>query len=64
MCIRDSLYYAVIQRVLEGDVIIGHIPDKEMPVDFFTKFVSKEKKAASIEYLTNQRAWAARAPLE
>ena len=57
------LYYAILERVTAGDIVIGHIPDAEMPADFLTKIVSKAKEEASIEYLTNQRAWAARAPL-
>ena len=55
------LYYTVLQRVKEGEVAIGHIPDKEMPVDCLTKFVGKAKLKSSFDYMTNQLAWAARA---
>ena len=32
---------------------IGHVRDTENPSDFLTKFVSKEKVAASVKFATN-----------
>ena len=36
---------------------VGHVRDAENPTDFLTKWTTKAKLAASVEYLTNQRAW-------
>ena len=52
------LYWTIIQRVTAGDVAVGHVRDAENPTDFLTKWTTKAKLAASVEYLTsNQRAW-------
>ena len=37
----------------QGAVEIGHVRDTENPSDFLTKFVSKDKVAASIKFATN-----------
>ena len=38
-----------------GDCEIGHVYDGENPADFLTKFVPRDKMAASNEYVTNAR---------
>ena len=50
-CLRR--YLTFLQRVKQGAVEIGHVRDTENPSDFLTKFVSKEKVAASIKFATN-----------
>ena len=46
--------YMILQdRVREGIVVLGHVPDEENPADFLTKFVSAKKLEASVAYLTN-----------
>ena len=50
-CLRR--YLTFLQRVKQGAVQIGHVRDTENPSDFLTKFVSKEKVAASIKFATN-----------
>ena len=58
-------YYCILQDVKSGDVRMGYVPDKDMPADFLTKWVSKAKLDLSLAYLTNARARerpAARAP--
>ena len=49
-------YYVIHQRVQEGALEIGHIPDKENPSDFLTKWVTKKKFLDSVNYLTNHKA--------
>ena len=56
-----NLYHSILQRVRADDIEIGHVDDEEMAVDFMTKFVSDAKKKRSLQYLTNQAAWDARA---
>ena len=51
-------YYLILQAVRRGDVRIGHVPDAENPSDFLTKWVTKAKFEASINYLTNRKALA------
>ena len=50
-CLRR--YLTFLQRVKQGAVQIGHVRDTENPSDFLTKFVSKEKVAASVKFATN-----------
>ena len=50
-CLRR--YLTFLQRVKQGAVEIGHVRDTENPSDFLTKFVSKDKVAASIKFATN-----------
>jgi len=49
-------YYALIQHVKDGDVIIGYVADAHNPADFLTKWVKKDKLNLSIAYLTNFKA--------
>ena len=50
------LYMQLQQRVQSGLIRLAHIGDKDMPVDCFTKWTTKEKLEASLAYLTNTRA--------
>ena len=56
-CIRR--YYTTLQRVRNGDVVIGHVPDVENPADFLTKHVGPKKYRASVQFATNRAAWSA-----
>ena len=49
-------YYCLLQRVQAGDVVVGHVADKENPSDFLTKWVDKAKFAMSLDYVTNRKA--------
>ena len=50
------LYLQLQQRVQSKLIKLAHIGDKDMPVDCFTKWVSKAKVEASLAYLSNSRA--------
>jgi len=52
-CLRR--YLTFLQRLRRGEVDVGHVPDAENPSDFLTKWVSREKTNASLEYATNFR---------
>jgi hypothetical protein len=52
-CLRR--YLTFLQRLRRGEVDVGHVPDVENPSDFLTKWVSREKTNASLEYATNFR---------
>ena len=47
------LWETFTRRMREGMVRLVHVPDAEMPTDFLTKWVPKQKVKASIAYLTN-----------
>ena len=47
--------HSFLQKVRFGEVVLKHIPGKEMPADFLTKFVDGPKYWASVRYLTGQR---------
>ena len=47
-------YYTFLQRVGAGDIVVGHVADKENPADFLTKWLTGAKLEASIDYLTNR----------
>ena len=47
--------HSFMQRVRFGEVTLKHVPDKENPADFLTKWVPAAKFNASIRYLTGQR---------
>ena len=53
LCLRR--YLTFLQRLKRGEVEVGHVPDAENPSDFLTKFVPREKAAASIAFATNHR---------
>ena len=46
-------WQALTARIVRGIVKVVHLPDVQMPVDFLTKWVTKKKVEASVEYLTN-----------
>ena len=48
-------YHALIQRIRDGEVSLGYVPDAEMPADFLTKWIPREKLERSIAYATNSR---------
>ena len=50
-CLRR--YLTFLQRVALGECKIGHVPDVANPADFMTKFVGKDKVAASVQFATN-----------
>ena len=52
---RHSLrrYHALIQRMADGDIFLAKVATAEMPCDFMTKFVGKEKLRKSLAYATN-----------
>ena len=49
-------YFALKQRIADGDVTLRHIPDAQMPADFLTKWIGEAKFKDSIAYATNLRA--------
>ena len=55
MKVRHQLrrWQALTARIVRGIVKVVHLPDVQMPVDFLTKWVTKKKVEASVEYLTN-----------
>ena len=52
-------YYTLKQRVARREVAMVFVGDANMPADFLTKFVGKEKIKRSVEYATNASAWMA-----
>ena len=52
-------YYTLKQRVARREVAMVFVGDADMPADFLTKFVGKEKIKRSVEYATNASAWMA-----
>ena len=48
-------YTAFLERLAQGEVEVGHVPDEENPSDFLTKWVKKDKIGASLQYLCNTR---------
>ena len=49
-------YFSLKQRIASGEVDLRHIPDKEMPADYLTKWIPKEKFDLSLSYAQNLRA--------
>ena len=47
--------HLVMQSVLYGDNVVKHISGVEMPADFLTKWVTRDKLKKSIAYLTNSK---------
>ena len=52
-------YYTLKQRIARREVVMVFVNDADMPADFLTKFVGKEKIKRSVEYATNASAWKA-----
>ena len=49
------MYTIMQQRIRNGDIAVGHVPDAENAADFLTKWVDKAKFKRSNAYLTNER---------
>lgn len=45
-------YFALKQRVAEGEVELRHVADEDMPADFLTKWIPAAKLEQSIAYAT------------
>ena len=52
-CLRR--YRTFLERVQREEVELGHVPDKENPSDFLSKWVSAQKLAQSLEFALNLR---------
>ena len=53
-------YNVLKQRIADGEVVLKHVPDVEMPADFLTsKWVPAPKLAISLRYACNSHAHAA-----
>ena len=49
-------YWALQQRVADGECNIYHVPTEENPADFLTKFVPLKKVRRSVKYISGGRA--------
>ena len=49
-------YIVFKQRIAAGSVILGHVPDEQMPADFLTKWINARKLARSLAYATNSNS--------
>ena len=46
--------YAVLKRrIQDGEVILKHVPDTQMPADFLTKWIPAAKLEQSLRYACN-----------
>ena len=45
-------YYALQQRIAQGEVSLQYVPDEDMPADFLTKWIPRSKLERSIRYAT------------
>ena len=52
-CLRR--YLSTLQRVERGVAVIGHVAGDDMPADYLTKLVDKNKLNRSEEWLCNHR---------
>ena len=52
-------YNVLKRRIADGEVILKHVPDVEMPADFLTKWIPAPKLAISLRYACNSHAHAA-----
>ena len=55
-------YHSLLRRVQEGECVIKHVPDADMPADFLTKWIDNKKLDRSINYVTNNHTVADSAP--
>ena len=51
------MYVVLQQRIARESIAVGHVPDRENPSDYLTKWVDKKKFNLSNDYLTNRRAF-------
>ena len=49
-------YHSLKQRIREGDAVLVHVPDPQMPADFLTKWIPSAKLEASLRYACNSHA--------
>ena len=55
-------YFALKQRIADGECTLRYVPDEHMPADFLTKWISKAKLEQSLSYATNSRQRSAPVP--
>ena len=55
-------YHSLLRRVQEGECVIKHVPDADMPADFLTKWIDVKKFERSLAYVTNSHTIADSAP--
>ena len=55
-------YFALKQRIADGECTLRYVPDEHMPADFLTKWISKAKLEESLLYATNSRQRSAPIP--
>jgi len=46
-------YWALKQRIAEGECTLRYVPDEKMPADFLTKWIGGKKLETSLHYATN-----------
>ena len=46
-------YHSLKQRIRDGDAVLVHVPDPQMPSDFLTKWIPSTKLEASLRYACN-----------
>ena len=46
-------YHSLKQRIRDGDCILVHVPDPQMPADFLTKWIPSSKLESSLHYACN-----------
>ena len=46
-------YHSLKQRIRDGDAVLVHVPDPQMPADFLTKWIPSAKLEASLRYACN-----------
>jgi len=49
-------YGVLKQRIAQGECMLRHVPDEQMPADFLTKWISKAKLETSLRYATNSHS--------
>ena len=49
-------YHSLKQRIRDGDAVLVHVPDPQMPADFLTKWIPSAKLEASLRYACNSHA--------
>ena len=48
-------YWALKQRIADGECTLRYVPDENMPADFLTKWISRAKLELSLRYACNSR---------
>ena len=52
-------YHALKQRIRDGECVLTHVPDPQMPADFLTKWIPSAKLEASLRFACNSHRTAA-----